>query len=547
MTTIPVIHPFVSASRQNNWYNFAAWGDSLTNGAGGNGTTYPAVLSSLFGYRNVHNNNNAGGTSVDIRARFEADIAVHAGDFTIIWAGRNNYTDPTQVKADIAAMVAALPSPRRFLVMSVLNGNYAGSEYLGFANYNLIIALNNDLAALYPDNYLDIRAHLVSLYDPGTPQDVTDFGNDIPPSTLRSDAIHLNAAGYTAVGNRVHTWIAANDAGLGRTLPDLQDLVTIFGSPPPVGTVIPAIGAFTDLTAQRIDVVSGTGANSVAGPTLALSTSNYGYQFTIAAINMYSSYGGTQTATLNSGPKILALAMDQITKTALTFWTANPTTAATGGSEKMRIDYDGRVGIGIAAPLGRLQVHSYSDPYITGTAVYGHLVLSATSTSLQMGVSAASPYEGWIQMRHTTQSGFTYPLSIQPLGGKVGFGIITPTSWLHAVTGLIAATGDEIAYRLEYTTNKQTSGNDTGLLIQQTDTLSPGTSLMLDLQVGTTSKLSVNNTGVLTCAQYRLTALNTAPANAGDTGTLGEVRIDALNIYVCTATNTWKRAATSTW
>lgn len=37
------------------------------------------------------------------------------------------------------------------------------------------------------------------------------------------------------------------------------------------------------------------------------------------------------------------------------------------------------------------------------------------------------------------------------------------------------------------------------------------------------------------------------PASAGATGTTGEVRIDSSYIYVCTATNTWKRAAISTW
>src|SRR5690606_27780997 len=43
--------------------------------------------------------------------------------------------------------------------------------------------------------------------------------------------------------------------------------------------------------------------------------------------------------------------------------------------------------------------------------------------------------------------------------------------------------------------------------------------------------------------QYRLSALNTAPASASATGTTGEIRITATHIYVCVATNTWVRAA----
>ena len=37
------------------------------------------------------------------------------------------------------------------------------------------------------------------------------------------------------------------------------------------------------------------------------------------------------------------------------------------------------------------------------------------------------------------------------------------------------------------------------------------------------------------------------PASASDTGTAGEICWDASYVYVCTATNTWKRAALSTW
>jgi hypothetical protein len=39
----------------------------------------------------------------------------------------------------------------------------------------------------------------------------------------------------------------------------------------------------------------------------------------------------------------------------------------------------------------------------------------------------------------------------------------------------------------------------------------------------------------------------TVPGSAGDTGATGQVSWDANFIYVCVATNTWKRAALSTW
>lgn len=60
-----------------------------------------------------------------------------------------------------------------------------------------------------------------------------------------------------------------------------------------------------------------------------------------------------------------------------------------------------------------------------------------------------------------------------------------------------------------------------------------------------TNTLQVNGNAKAT--QYRLSALNTAPASASDTGTTGEIRITASYIYICTATNTWVRAALATW
>lgn len=46
---------------------------------------------------------------------------------------------------------------------------------------------------------------------------------------------------------------------------------------------------------------------------------------------------------------------------------------------------------------------------------------------------------------------------------------------------------------------------------------------------------------------YALTALQTAPASASATGTLGEVRWVADNVYLCIATNTWVKASLATW
>lgn len=91
---------------------------------------------------------------------------------------------------------------------------------------------------------------------------------------------------------------------------------------------------------------------------------------------------------------------------------------------------------------------------------------------------------------------------------------------------LSAATGNEVAFTLAYTTNKATSGNDTGLLVSQTDTASPGTSLLIDAQVGGTSKFSVDNAGVITAIDLTLSGDLTV------NGTVDGVDIAALSTTV---------------
>ena len=53
--------------------------------------------------------------------------------------------------------------------------------------------------------------------------------------------------------------------------------------------------------------------------------------------------------------------------------------------------------------------------------------------------------------------------------------------------------------------------------------------------------------GDLTVTNKFLLTYSSTPTSATATGTLGEIRLDANYIYICTATNTWKRIAISTW
>lgn len=55
------------------------------------------------------------------------------------------------------------------------------------------------------------------------------------------------------------------------------------------------------------------------------------------------------------------------------------------------------------------------------------------------------------------------------------------------------------------------------------------------------------NQGILGTLKLGALSFSTAPATATSTGSIGDIRCDDNYIYLCTATNTWKRAALSTW
>ena len=65
------------------------------------------------------------------------------------------------------------------------------------------------------------------------------------------------------------------------------------------------------------------------------------------------------------------------------------------------------------------------------------------------------------------------------------------------------------------------------------------------LKVGGTTKLTVTNTEATFAGDVSVPTKT--PASASATGTTGTITWDASYIYICTATDTWKRVAISTW
>lgn len=182
--------------------NIAAWGDSLT-------PPFALNLQVLYPERTVYNGGVIGQTSTEIAARQVADAAGRQAWINVLWYGHNNDDAPERIKADIAASIAALaPGNSRFIVLSVVN-KARPSEFRGAPAYETIIRLNDELAAAYPRNYIDVRSYLVSQYDPSDPQEVADFQNDVVPSSMRYDDIHMRNSGSVLVAKKVKEFIDA--------------------------------------------------------------------------------------------------------------------------------------------------------------------------------------------------------------------------------------------------------------------------------------------------------------------------------------------------
>ena len=190
--------------------SIAAWGDSHTTGLPDRSDVpgYAAQLRQIAGSREVFGGGFAGLTSTQVADLQTRDDA-HDDWVNVFWYGGNNQTDAEAIKADLARSIASLaPGNQRFLVLGVVN-QAAPAERRGGADYEAIVRLNSDLAAQYGDRFFDIRGFLVGLADPANAADVVDRQDDVPPSSLRVDGIHLNEAGSTAVARKVLELITA--------------------------------------------------------------------------------------------------------------------------------------------------------------------------------------------------------------------------------------------------------------------------------------------------------------------------------------------------
>jgi hypothetical protein len=169
---------------------------------------------------------------------------------------------------------------------------------------------------------------------------------------------------------------------------------------------------------------------------------------------------------------------------------------AIDGSERIRIDSSGRVGIGTSSPGSKLEIRN--DVAATTS-------LDTTAIKLYNNLDGGSGIE------------FANAVAGK---SKISFG----------VEGVGAGTNETY---LGFSTCLEASALAEGMRLTSAGRVGIGTT-------SPTTLLDVNADTV------RVRTART-PASATATGATGEICWDANYIYVCTATNTWKRSAISTW
>ena len=336
---------------------------------------------------------------------------------------------------------------------------------------------------------------------------ISDTANMLAPYTrLTANALKLNisdTAAMMAAAPRVQRFLDSV-ANLKTSIATKQNTLTL--------TTTGTSGAAT-LTGATLNVPQYSGTN-IGNANLTLTgtrtLTNAGYQL--------SFLGGFESAV--NFQNALKLETSTTAKESIEF-ELNNTYTSTGKRFRFRNLAAGYMDV-IGAANTRIMTFN-STPFVTVGAtvtrisdamfsVYGSI---ATSQGMQITGSIASPTGSGIELEN--QGGTTYFTSYNRAG-----------AWLPAIfrSGELNIQNGGTQSAKVYTTGNwviQTGGSyaDRGYKLQVT--------------------------GTAEATQFKISALNTAPASATATGVLGEVRITAGFIYVCTATNTWVRTTLATW
>lgn len=222
---------------------------------------------------------------------------------------------------------------------------------------------------------------------------------------------------------------------------------------------------------------------------------------------------------------------------------AGKTLTVVGGTvtltDAMLITSAGNVGVGTTSPASKTSIAgnlSVGSSYATvaaptnGAIFEGNVGIGTTSPTGKLGIVQPNLTTNDITLLHIHQAkNDGGSVSLISVVDDRGFGGVNSGNVIYGVGW---STGDD-------------TGNLLYLATKNGPTPQPALIVKLDKNVGIgtespTVKLDVDSN------IFRLRTAKT-PTSAGATGDTGSICWDSNYIYVCVATNTWKRAALSTW
>ena len=203
------------------------------------------------------------------------------------------------------------------------------------------------------------------------------------------------------------------------------------------------------------------------------------------------------------------------------------------------LEIQGKVGIGTASPGAKIHVVDNTEqPQVR--------IGSDASNYLQMKVAGdgdsiiSAVGSGFLPPNIRFNTNSTTVLAISGTFGYVGIGTVSPSEKLEVNGNVQAETliATDLTDGYVPYSRSGTLGLQDSQIYQDSGNVGIGTTVL-------SQALNVN--GEVLATGYRISALQTAPSSRGDTGALGEIRITSTYIYVCWATNSWKRVAIAQW
>jgi hypothetical protein len=225
-------------------------------------------------------------------------------------------------------------------------------------------------------------------------------------------------------------------------------------------------------------------------------------------------------------------------------------------SPALTIDTSQRVGIGTTSLVDALSVRAGTDANFhvrplsglgLGTGVFIDSLIDGAAAVTALGFRAN-------QYLFRSSSGEFARIDTS---GRVGIGTSAPQAKLHV------AAGANVALQLDADTglNTNIALSENGSIKWYFGNIGADDSFRFYDNTAATERLRIDSSGRLLVGtssdsggalfqvngdRIRVGTAKT-PASASATGTAGEIAWDANYIYVCTATNTWKRSAIATW